>query len=161
MARPALTNGLLTAALVACGLLVAALVYGLATRTLTPRTTPVRGEAQAASDSTAEAERAAAANRITVTVLNGTAINGLAAQTRELLRRRGFDVQEVGTARAADSTTVEARNGTRDDALRVAAALGLPERRVADGRAPDENATTVAVTLGPDYAQFRPFQALP
>lgn len=161
MTRPSVTNGLLTAALIACGLLVAALVYGFATRTLTPRTTPLQANAGANPDSAA-AEHAAALlrSRITVEVRNGTRIDGLAARTRELLQRRGFDVLEVGTTAVADSTTVTARNGTRADAAHVAGALGLPERRIVPGGQADENATTVSVTLGPDYTDFTPLRTL-
>lgn len=161
MTRPSITNGLLTVALVACGLLVAALVYGFATRTLTPRTTPLRAEATGVAnpDSAATAERVRA-SRITVEVLNGTRIDGLAARARLLLQRRGFDVLEVGTTAVADSTTVTARNGTRADAVHVAGALGLPRYRVVPGGPADENATTVSVTLGPDYSDFAPLNAL-
>ena len=158
MTRPALTNGLLTAALVACGLLVAALVYGFATRTMTPRTVPTRA---AAADTTGDARAAAAARaRITVQVLNGTDVNGLAARTRTLLKRRGFDVLEVGSTRAADTTTVTALAGERADAEHVAGALGLPPRRilVADSADVSETDLTVRVTLGRDYRRFAPIR---
>ena len=59
MTRPALTNGLLTAALVVCGLLVAALVYGFATRALAPQTRPDRA-AVAAPDTSGQARALAA-----------------------------------------------------------------------------------------------------
>lgn len=163
MNRPALTNGLLTAALVACGLLVAALVYGFAMRTLTPRTTPTLANAPgpAGADTTGQArERAAARARITVEIRNAAGVNGLAARTRTLLIQRGFDVLEVGTARPADSSTVASRTGTRQDAAHVAGALGLPPRRVVAGDSSDENAATVAVTLGRDYTDFPALRAL-
>ena len=150
MARPALTNGLLTAALVACGLLVAALVYGFATRTLTPRTVPTRAPRSATADSAVQAVDRSA---ISVEILNGTGVNGLAASARDLLRRRGFNVESIGTTDAADSTTVAARTGTRDDARHVAGALGLPARRVV-ARDATENDLDVTVTLGRDHARF-------
>lgn len=164
MARADVTSGLLTAALVLCGLVVAALVYGFATRTMTPRTAPVRTEAlapRAAADSAAEARlEAQIRNRITVEVLNGSGVNGLAARTRELLRRRGFDVLEVGTVSGADTTVAAAVNGSAEDARRVAGALGLPARRVTASETRDENAATVRVTLGDDYARFAPLKTL-
>ena len=157
MARPALTNGLLTAALVACGLLVAALVYGFATRTLTPRTVPTRAPRAEASptaaspaDSAAQAARRAA---ISVEVLNGTGINGLAARTVAVLKRRGFDGFINAERADADSTTVAARRGTRGDALHVAGALGLPPHRVV-ARPATENDLDVTVTLGRDHTRF-------
>lgn len=153
MNRPALTNGLLTAALVACGLLVAALVYGLATRALAPA--PPRAEA-AAPDSVRTARALAAAHaRISVEIRNGTGVNGLAARTRTLLREDGFDVLEVGSAKErADTTVVTVRNGTRADAQTVAEALGLPPRRIVGDSARNENAATVSLTLGHDYRAF-------
>lgn len=164
MARADVTSGLLTAALVLCGLVVAALVYGFATRTMTPRTAPTRTEAltpHAAADSAAEARiETQVRNRITVEVLNGAGVNGLAARTRELLRRRGFDVLEVGSTAPADTTVVAVSNGTEEDARRVAGALGLPDRRITTTDGADENAATVRVTLGSDYARFAPLQTL-
>lgn len=158
MDRPGLTSGLLTAALVACGLVLAVLLYGFGTRTLTPRTTPLRAPAPQ-SDSTGQAQTAALA-RITVEVRNGAGVDGLAARTTELLRRRGFDVLETGTAGPADSSTVVVRNGTAADAARVAGALGLPGRRVVPDGPTDENAPTVSVTIGRDYADFAPLRGL-
>ncbi len=165
MNRPGLTNGLLTAALVACGLLVAALAYGFATRTLTPRTAPTLatapGTGPTAADTTGQArELAAARARITVEIRNAAGVNGLAARARTLLIQRGFDVLEVGTARSADSSSVASRTGTREDAAHVAGALGLPARRVVAGDSSDENAATVAVTLGRDYTDFPTLRAL-
>ena len=157
MNRPALTNGLLTAALVACGLLVAALVYGLATRALAPA--PPR-ETAAAPDSVRAARALAAAHaRISVEVRNGAGVDGLAARTRTLLRDDGFDVLEVSSTGRADTTVVSVRNGTRADAQAVAEALGLPPRRVVGDSARNENAATVAVTLGHDYRDFARIRA--
>lgn len=155
MARADVTSGFLTAALVVCGLVVAALLYGFATRSFTPRTAPTRADVQTAADSAegARAERLLH-NRIQVEVLNGAGVRGLAAEAQTLLRRRGFDVIGTGNASPADTTVVAATNGTRDEAARVAAALGLPDRRVVDAESADENAATVRVTLGRDYSQF-------
>ena len=158
MDSPGLTSGLLTAALVACGLLVAVLLYGFATRTLTPRTVPTRA-VPAETDSTARA-RAAALARITVEVRNGAGVDGLGARTTALLRRRGFDVLETGTAAPADSSTVVVRTGTAEDARHVAGALGLPARRVVPDGPSDENAPAVSVTVGRDYADFAPLRQL-
>lgn len=162
MTRPALTNGFLTAALVVCGLLVAALAYGFVARALTPRTSPERAEI-AAPDTSGQARALAAARaRITVDIKNGTGVNGLAGRARTLLQRRGFDVLEVGTVSTADTTTVAVLRGTRADAANVAGALGLPQRRIldADSARVSENDLTVRVTLGRDYARFGPLADL-
>lgn len=159
MTRPALTNGLLTVALVAGGLLVAALVYGFATRALAPRAVPERVDV--APDTSGQARALAAARAlITVEVRNGTRVNGLAAEVRALLVARGFDVLEVGSTRPADSTVVTVRNGTPADAANVAGALGLPRARVVGDTARDENAATVTVTIGRDYTRFGPLRDL-
>jgi hypothetical protein len=63
--------------------------------------------------------------RIRVQVLNATTVRGLARRATMLLRDRGFDVVEMGTAtEQRDSTLVLDRSGHPDWARRVAAALG-------------------------------------
>ena len=63
--------------------------------------------------------------RVRVEVLNATEIRGLARRATQLLRDRGFDVLEVGTAgRQMDSTLVLDRSGHPEWARRVADALG-------------------------------------
>ncbi len=162
MTRPALTNGLLTAALVVCGLLVAMLAYGFATSTLAPTPAPERAEA-APPDTSGQARALAAARaRITVDIKNATGVNGLAARARTLLQARGFDVLEVGTVPKADTTTVTVLKGTRADAANVAGALGLPQRRIidADSARVSENDLTVRITIGRDYTKFSPLDDL-
>jgi hypothetical protein len=65
--------------------------------------------------------------RVRVQVLNATMTRGLARRATELLRDRGFDVVDVGTAaprEQGDSTFVLDRSGHPDWAQRVAAAMG-------------------------------------
>jgi hypothetical protein len=63
--------------------------------------------------------------RIRVQVVNNTTTRGLARRATMLLRDRGFDVVEAGTAVGSlDSTLVLDRSGHPDWAKRVAAALG-------------------------------------
>lgn len=65
------------------------------------------------------------AGRVRVQVLNATTTRGLARRATMLLRDRGFDVVEMGTApEQLDSTLVLDRSGRPDRAQRVAAALG-------------------------------------
>jgi hypothetical protein len=69
--------------------------------------------------------------RVRVQVLNATTIRGLGRRATELLRDRGFDVVEVGTASArerGDSTFILDRSGHPDWAARVAAAMGSGAR---------------------------------
>lgn len=66
-------------------------------------------------------------NRITVEVLNGTGIDGLARETTRRLRRAGIDVVYFGDAEAGgrvDSTRILVRRGDSAAALRVRASLG-------------------------------------
>ena len=142
MAESRLGGALLNGGLVVGGLLVAVLVYGLATRALTPRTTPTRAEG---------------ASRVQVEVRNGAGVDGLAATATAYLRRRGFDVVEIGNAPARDTTTVLVRSGTALDARHVAQALGLGVDRVVTGGPTTDYSLDVTVTLGADYARLAPF----
>ena len=65
--------------------------------------------------------------RVTVEVLNGTTIDGLARQMTRRLRRKGLDVVFFGTAPTAEreSTVVIARRGDTMAARRVRQALGV------------------------------------
>ena len=63
--------------------------------------------------------------RVRVQVVNTTTTRGLARRATALLRDRGFDVVDMGTAGdGIDSTLVLDRSGHPDWARRVAAALG-------------------------------------
>ena len=72
-----------------------------------------------------EAQRAPDGVRIRVQVLNATRTRGLARRATFLLRDRGFDVVETGTAPTQrDSTLVVHLGGDPDWAARVARAMG-------------------------------------
>lgn len=123
--------------------LVAALVWGLATRVFTPRTTPTRsGEAM---------------SRIQVEVLNATGVDGLARRTREHLIQRGFDVVETGNTAVRDTTTVLVRSGTALDARHVAQSLGLGDNRVVTGGPTTDYSLDVTLFVGADYRSLTPF----
>lgn len=145
-------DALLNVALVAGGLVVAVLLYGLASRTLTPRTVPVRADAFAAADTTVGGER------VQVEVLNASARDGLGARAAAHLRRRGFDVLGPETGTVQDTTAVRVLRGTAADGQHVAGALGLTARAVAvdtaDARDYDPD---VSVQLGRDYPALAPF----
>ena len=79
----------------------------------------------AARISVPEAHRAPDGVRIRVQVLNATQTRGLARRATFMLRDRGFDVVETGTAPVArDSTLVVHRGGDPEWAARVARAMG-------------------------------------
>ena len=97
--------------------------------------------------------RAPRGSRVRVQVLNATATRGLARRATDLLRERGFDVVDVGTAPArdqGDSTFVLDRSGHPDWARRVATAMG--GARVID-RADSSRYLDITVLVG---ASWRP-----
>lgn len=96
-------------------------------------------------------------DRITVEVLNGSGVDGLAASTTRALRREGIDVVFFGTA-AQDTfatTLVLARSGDSVKAVRVRDALGFGLVGVAPA---PHLLLDVSVILGRDatLAEFRP-----
>jgi hypothetical protein len=142
-------NALLNAALFGAGLAVLVLLYGLATRTFSPRADPVRDENPAALPG----------DVIQVEVRNGAGEAGLAAVLTRYLRVRGFDVVESGNHTSFDQaeTVVLDRIGNPEAAARVARALGLPRERVREE--PREGLLLDAsVIIGRDYHTLPPFQ---
>ena len=152
MAGSRLTDGLLNAALVVGGAVVLVLLYGFAARALTPRTTPTRSAVEAS---------VTANSRIKVEVRNAAGVDGLAARTTAYLRRRGFDVVEVGNAARQDTSRVLVRSGTALDARHVAQALGLGPGAVLTGGPTNDYALDVTVTLGTDFPAVAPFDPDP
>ncbi len=145
-------DALLNVALVAGGLVVAVLLYGLASRTLTPRTVPVRADVYAASDTTVTGER------VQVEVFNASARDGLGARAAAHLRRLGFDVLGPETGSVQDTTAIRVRRGTAADGQHVAGALGVAPRAVAvDTSDARDYEPHVIVRLGRDYPALAPF----
>ena len=142
-------NFLLNAALIGAGLVVLVLLYGLAARTFTPRTAPVReaNPAQLPGDV------------IQIEVRNGAGAAGVAGTMTQYLRRRGFDVVESGNHSSFDQeeTVVLDRVGNPEAAQRVAHALGLSSDRVRDEPQTDLY-LDASVIIGRDYPSLPPFQ---
>ena len=90
--------------------------------------------------------------RVTVEVLNATAVDGLARRLTERLRRGGLDVVYFGSAAApVDSTRIVIRRGDSSAAVRVRETLGTG--RIVDD--PDPRLLLdVTVLLGPDAARL-------
>lgn len=142
-------NVLLNVALFGAGLAVLVLLYGLATRTFTPRTAPARDEHPAVLSG----------DVIQVEVRNGAGEAGLAATMTRYLRRRGFDVVESGNWTSFDEpeTVIIDRVGNPEAAARVANALGLPRERVREERREDL-LLDASVVIGRDFHTLPPFQ---
>ena len=86
---------------------------------------------------------------VSVEVLNGAGVAGLAARTADRLAQAGFVVASVGdAARAQPQTSVVAKPGARSAAEAVASALNLPASRVSAN--PSGGSADVQVILGAD-----------
>ena len=91
-----------------------------------------------------------AESRVTVEVLNGGGVPGIAGVVRDLLREEGFDVVYVGNAASFDeaNSVVIDRTSRADGAESVAHSLGVPEVRVD----PDTTLLVdVTVLIGADW----------
>lgn len=144
----ALSGILLNLAIAVIGLVSIVLLYALVTRSLAPRT-----------DAGREANPAGLVGDILqIEVRNGCGVSGLAGVATQYLRSKGFDVVEVGDHSSfdVDETHVVDRVGDLDAALKVAAALGLPDARVRQDIRPDLY-LDASVILGKDYASLEPF----
>jgi hypothetical protein len=142
-------NGLLNAGLTLVGLSVVVLLYGLVTRTLVPSPDPQR------SPESTEL----VGSIIQVEVRNGAGVDRLAAQTMHYLRKRGFDVVDVGNYKSfqQEQSVVIDRVGNPEAAQKVAEALGLPADRVRQ-EIRRQYYLDASVIIGEDYKQLRPFQ---
>lgn len=149
MAGARRSDALLNAALLLGGVLVVVLLYGFASRAFVPRTSPTR---------VGMAESPTANSRITIEVRNASGVDGLAGAATTHLRRRGFDVVEVGNAGGRDTSAVLVRSGTALDARHVAQALGLDASRVVTGGPTNNYALDVTVFLATDYPALAPFE---
>jgi hypothetical protein len=149
MSRPRFGNLFLNVALLGAGLAVLVLLYGLAARTFTPRTAPVREDnpAQLTGDV------------IQIEVRNGAGVAGVAGTVTSYLRRRGFDVVESGNYRSFDQeqTVVLDRVGNPEAAQRVANALGLGPDRIQDEPRADLY-LDASVIVGQDFESLAPFR---
>lgn len=90
---------------------------------------------------------------LTIEVLNGGGVPGLAARTADRLTQAGFKVTGIGDApRQVAQTTIVARPAARATAQQLAEAVGLPASRVTESTAAMN--ADVQITLGADAASF-------
>jgi polyisoprenyl-teichoic acid--peptidoglycan teichoic acid transferase len=88
---------------------------------------------------------------ISVEVLNGAGVTGLAARTADRLKQAGFTVTNVADAPQPQAqTTIIARANARSVADQMASAVGLPASRVTTGNPSNAD---VQITLGADARQ--------
>jgi LCP family protein required for cell wall assembly len=86
---------------------------------------------------------------VSVEVLNGAGVAGLASRTAEALTQAGFAIADVGDApRAQPLTTILSRPSARPSAERVAGLLNVPTSRITEIGA--STGADIQVTLGSD-----------
>jgi polyisoprenyl-teichoic acid--peptidoglycan teichoic acid transferase len=96
---------------------------------------------------------ASAPASVSIEVLNGAGVPGLAARTADRLKQAGFTVANVADAPSSQAqTTVTARPAARSTADRIAAAVGLPASRVSTD--PNLANADIQVVLGQDASRL-------
>ena len=131
----------------ALGLLVVVLGWSLASRTLVrPPVDPVRSGTQAGA-------------AIQLDVLNGCGVAGAGTTVTDYLRARGFDVVDFRNYRNFDvrESLVIDRAGNRENAERVAYALGIARRNIIE-QINEDYFVDVSVLIGRDYTTLKPSQ---
>lgn len=94
-----------------------------------------------------------------IDVQNGTGENGVAADFRAYLKKKGFDVVEMGNYKNSDvnKTMVIDRNGNKNAAVKVAESLGLSERNIIQQK-DTTSFLDVTVIIGKDYQELNPYK---
>ena len=145
-------NSLINVVLVVLGISLLALLYALGTRVFAPRVDPVR---EASSGQLI-------GDIIQVEIRNGCGVSGLAGEMTQFLRKKGFDVVEVGDFETFEQeySVVYDRIGDLESARKLAKAVGLPEDRVIQDIKLDEY-LDASIVIGKDYATLTPFKNQP
>ena len=96
--------------------------------------------------------------RIQVNVLNACGKNGLAANTKEFLRKFKFDVVEIGNYHEKENNSyVIDRLGDRESAEKVAYAMGIPDSCIVT-EVDSSLFIRTSIVLGKNYAKLDPFK---
>lgn len=142
-------NSLLNVMLVVLGIAVLALLYALGTRIFAPRVDSLR------EDNTGQL----IGDIIQVEIRNGCGVSGLAGDMTQFLRKRGFDVVEVGDFETFEQqySVVYDRIGDLASARKLARAVGIPDDRVIQEIKPEEY-LDASIVIGKDYAELTPFK---
>lgn len=142
-------QGPLNISLIVLGGAVLILLFSLLTKNILPASDPAREENPGHF----------VGQVLQVEVRNGCGVSGLASTMTTFLRRRGFDVVEVGDSPHFNQefTMVYDRIGDIEAARKLAQAIGVPEDRVVEDINPEEY-LDASVVIGNDYATLKPFQ---
>jgi hypothetical protein len=105
-----------------------------------------------------ETELNKTARIIQLEVLNGCGISGIAEKLTNYLRQNDFDVVQVGNYRSydIDNTLVVDRTGNKNNALKVAEALGIDSKNVIQ-QINNDYFLDVSLIIGKDFNRLKPF----
>jgi hypothetical protein len=97
------------------------------------------------------------AGAIQLDVLNGCGVQGAATSITSYLRARGFDVVEIRNYKTFDmqESLVVDRTGVRENAERVAYALGISRKNIVQ-QINEDYFVDVSVVIGRDYGSLKP-----
>lgn len=128
------------------GLLLCLLIFGLFSRLIYPRIQNQR----------AEQKPELIGNVIQLEVLNGAGVAGLADTFTSTLRKNGFDVVQSGNFDNFNMqhTTVISRTANKDNARRVAEALGIDESQILV-EASQDFYLDATIVIGSDYSSLK------
>ncbi len=95
---------------------------------------------------------------IQLEVMNGCGISGIAENLTNYLRQKNFDVVQVGNYSSydIDNTLVVDRTGNRDNAIKVAEALGIDSKNVIQ-QINNDYFLDVSLIIGKDFNRLKPF----
>ncbi|MDO8550554.1 MAG: LytR C-terminal domain-containing protein [Ignavibacteria bacterium] len=95
---------------------------------------------------------------IQLEVLNGCGISGVAEKLTNYLRQKDFDVVQVGNYASfdIDNTLVVDRTGNKNNALKVAEALGIDSKNVIQ-QINNDYFLDVSLIIGKDFNRLKPF----
>jgi hypothetical protein len=130
--------------------LLAALVLFLSYSLYTKVTSLTSGEDEADLNKTSRI--------IQMEVLNGCGITGIAEKLTNYLREKDFDVVQVGNYSSfdIDNTLVVDRTGNKDNAFKVAEALGIDSKNVIQ-QINNDYFLDVSLIIGKDFNRLKPF----
>ncbi|MCK9408949.1 MAG: LytR C-terminal domain-containing protein [Bacteriovoracaceae bacterium] len=122
-------------------------IYGIVTHTVT-RT----ASAQTIQDDTTH-------NPIQINVLNGCGISGVGSKMTAFCRSSGYDVVEMGNYKSfnVEHSIVIDRNGKMEDAVRLAAVLGISKGNVIQQFSNDQM-VAASVVIGKDFQSLTPWK---
>ena len=94
-----------------------------------------------------------------IDVQNGTGENGVAADFRAYLKKKGFDVVEMGNYKNTDvnKTMVIDRTGNKNAAKKVAESLGINEKNIVQQK-DTTSFLDATVIIGKDYQDLNPYK---